>query len=257
MVAKIAKVLVYPIKSLDGVLCDYGTIVTPGTFNFDRRWAIFDAQGEYVNGKRNSRVYQLRTEFNLSQLIVTFRHNQGSVSFNLVTETDPMNQWLSEYFQQPVFLREEPLGGFPDDTEAYGPTLISTATLETVASWFPSLTVENARSRFRANLEVSGVPPFWEDQLFAKPGSVFKFEVGSVQLEGVNPCQRCIVPTRDPQTGEPDPHFQRLFTQQRQATLPAWTVPSRFNHYYRLSVNTRIPPSQVGKIIRVGDKVTI
>ncbi|AFZ42978.1 MOSC domain containing protein [Halothece sp. PCC 7418] len=257
MVAKIAKILVYPIKSLDGVLCDYGTIVTPGTLNFDRRWAIFDDQGEYVNGKRNSRVHQLCTEFDLSQLIVTFRHNQGSVSFNLVTETDPMNQWLSEYFQQPVFLQEEAAGGFPDDLEAYGPTVISTATLETVASWFPSLTVENARSRFRANLEISGVPPFWEDQLFAETRETVKFEVGSVQLEGVNPCQRCIVPTRDPHSGETYPQFQRIFIQQRQATLPSWTVPTRFNHYYRLSVNTRIPPSQVGKIISVGDKVTI
>lgn len=257
MVAKIAKILIYPIKSLDGVLCDYGTIVTPGTFNWDRRWAIFDDQGKYVNGKNNPKVHQLSPKFDLSQLIVTFCHNQGSVSFNLATETDQINQWLSDYFQKPVFLREEAAGGFPDDEEAYGPTIISTATLETVASWFPPLSVENARSRFRANIEISGVPPFWEDQLFAESGTVVNFQIGSVQLEGINPCQRCVVPTRDPTTGERYPQFQRIFNQQRQATLPRWTTPSRFNHYYRLSVNTRIPPSQVDKTIRIGDRVSL
>jgi hypothetical protein len=75
-------------------------------------------------------------------------------------------------------------------------------------------------------------------------------------LAGVNPCQRCVVPTRDPNTGEKYPHFQRIFTQQRQATLPSWTTRSRFNHYYRLSVNTRIQSSQAGKVISIGDKVT-
>ncbi|MDR9403510.1 MAG: MOSC N-terminal beta barrel domain-containing protein [Halothece sp. Uz-M2-17] len=255
MVAQVAKILIYPIKSLDGVLCDSITIVPPGTLNFDRRWAIFDLQGKYVNGKQNPQVHELRTEFDLSQLIVTFYDQQKPVSFNLATETDEINQWLSEYFQQQVFLREEIAGGFPDDREAYGPTVISTATLEAVASWFPPLTVENVRTRFRANLEISGVPPFWEDQLFGETGKVMHFEVGSAQLEGVNPCQRCIVPTRNPETGEQYPQFQQIFIQQRQASLPSWTIPSRFNHYYRLSVNTRIPPSEAGKIISVGDRV--
>jgi uncharacterized protein YcbX len=44
------------------------------------------------------------------------------------------------------------------------PSVISTATIETVASWFDGLTVEGTRRRLRANVEVSGVPAFWEDR---------------------------------------------------------------------------------------------
>jgi hypothetical protein len=255
MVAKVTNILIYPIKSLDGVLCDRVAVISPGALKFDRRWAMIDKNGNYVNGKNNPQVHQLRTEFDLSQPSVTFHDNSTSSSFHLVTETVAINQWLSNYFQQPIMLQERVAGGFPDDEEAYGPTVISTATLETVASWFPPLSVENARSRFRANLEISEVPPFWEDQLFAESGEVSNFQIGSVLVQGINPCQRCVVPTRDPKTGEKYPQFQRIFNQQRQKTLPSWTTPSRFNHYYRLSVNTRIPPSQIGKMIHVGDRV--
>ncbi len=31
----------------------------------------------------------------------------------------------------------------------------------------------------------------------------------------------------------------------KQATLPQWAATKRFNHYYRLSINTRIPASQI------------
>ena len=257
LVAKVAKVLIYPIKSLDGIECDRAVITSPGTLAFDRRWAIIDEKGKYVNGKRNPKIHQLRCQFDLATETITLssQHLTPSLSFHLPTETDGINRWLSEYFQKPVFLQEKAEGGFPDDTDAYGPTIISTATLETVASWFAGLTVENARSRFRANIEINNVPPFWEDQLFSEGDNPVNFTIGSVKFQGINPCQRCVVPTRDPQTGEIYPQFQRTFTTQRQNTLPSWTYSSRFNHYYRLSVNTRILPSETGKVINIGDQL--
>ena len=258
--AKVTKIQIYPIKSLDGISVDRATVISPGTLDDDRRWAIIDAKGKYVNGKRNAKVHQLRCHFDLSKqrlILSPLEEDMTAMEFNLTTDTEAINQWLSEFFQQPVFLKENAEGGFPDDTEAYGPTIISTATLETVASWFSGMSLDSARSRFRANLEISDVPPFWEDQLFGEAGSAIAFKVGDVQVEGVNPCQRCVVPTRDPNTGESYPQFQRLFIENRQATLPAWTNSSRFNHYYRLSVNTRILPSETGKVINVGDELII
>ncbi|MGD1919501.1 MAG: MOSC domain-containing protein, partial [Pleurocapsa sp.] len=73
---------------------------------------------------------------------------------------------------------------------------------------------------------------------------------------GVNPCQRCIVVTRNPQTGEAYPQFQKTFIKQRKKTLPEWTERSRFNHFFRLAVNTRLSPEQAGKTIAIGDIVT-
>ncbi len=146
--------------------------------------------------------------------------------------------------------------GFPDDTFSPGATIISTATLKEIASWYPELEIDDVRRRFRANIEIGGVPAFWEDCLFADADSIVKFQVGGVVFMGVNPCQRCIVVTRNPQTGEAYPQFQKTFIKQRKKTLPEWTERSRFNHFFRLAVNTRLSPEQAGKTIAIGDIVT-
>ena len=52
------------------------------------------------------------------------------------------------------------------------------------------------------------------------------------------------------------PEFQRVFAEKREEGLPPWATKSRFNHYYRLAVNTRIPASQAGKVLRLGDAVS-
>jgi len=83
------------------------------------------------------------------------------------------------------------------------------------------------------------------------------FHIVYVQFLGVNPCQRFLVPTRDSLSGVAYPSFQKIFIQKRQATLPEWVASSRFNHFYKLSVNTQLPKSEAGKIIRTGDKVEI
>ena len=147
--------------------------------------------------------------------------------------------------------------GFPDDTVSPGATIVSTATLEAIADWYPELTTENIRRRFRTNIEIAGVPAFWEDRLFTKSGQTVKFKVGDVEFIGVNPCQRCVVVTRDPQTGQPYPKFQKTFIQQRKNALPEWTERSRFNHYFRLAVNTRLSSTEAGKAIKVGNRVII
>ncbi|NER85029.1 MAG: MOSC domain-containing protein, partial [Leptolyngbya sp. SIO1D8] len=139
------------------------------------------------------------------------------------------------------------------DSDSPGPTVISTATLQTVADWF-GISLLDARRRFRTNLEIDGVPAFWEDLLFSETEDPVAFQMGAVTLQGINPCQRCVVPTRNPETGEATPTFQKQFMQQRSATLPANVARSRFNHFYRLAVNTRVPAA-AGKILKVGDPV--
>ncbi|MCU0547170.1 MAG: MOSC domain-containing protein [Oscillatoriaceae cyanobacterium Prado104] len=109
-----------------------------------------------------------------------------------------------------------------------GPTIISTSTLEAIASWYPGLDLEEIRLRFRSNIEISGVPAFWEDRLFAAAQEIVNFQIGNVQFMGINPCQRCVVITRDSQTGEAYPNFQKTFVAQRRTTLPAWVDRSRF-----------------------------
>ena len=74
---------------------------------------------------------------------------------------------------------------------------------------------------------------------------------------GVNPCQRCIVVTRDPETGKPYPQFQKTFITQRKNALSESVERSRFNHYFRLAVNTCLNPTEAGKTIKIGDILTV
>jgi uncharacterized protein YcbX len=117
------------------------------------------------------------------------------------------------------------------------------------------LSIENVRRRFRSNLELEGAEPFCEDRLFGQPGELKPFQIGDVQFLGHNPCQRCVVPVRDPDRADPIPNFQKTFMERRRETLPAWSEAERFNHYYRFAVNTSVPKTETGKIVRVGDVV--
>jgi uncharacterized protein len=97
---------------------------------------------------------------------------------------------------------------------------------------------------------------FWEDCLFSKTDTVKKFSIATVEFEGINPCQRCIVPTRNAIDGKADLNFQKIFSSKRQETLPDWVEKSRFNHFYRLAVNTRL--SNLGEaIVRVGNAIEL
>ncbi len=259
----LSQIAIYPIKSLDGLTIERSQISAGGALAFDRRWAIVDENGQVVNAKRTAKIQQIRSQFDWSipaidgvpQLSITLQadSDDASQTFNLSTELPNSAKWLSNFLSFPVSLIENSVNGFPDDLAAYGPTIIGTATLETVCTWFPDLDLAEMRRRFRMNLELSGVPAFWEDRLFAAPGEVVEFQLGDVQFHGINPCQRCIVPTRNSLTGEIAPKFQQIFTQQRKQALPIEVDRSRFNHFYRLGINTQIPSIEAGKFLNIGD----
>ena len=256
---RVCQIFIYPIKSLDGVGCDRVIILESGAIKGDRTWAIFAQDGNFVNGKRNQKIHALRSQFDLEAqtLFLQIQGQDKLAKFNLIEDREVLCNWLSEYFGFPVEIRQNLNMGFPDDTVSPGATIVSTATLSAIANWYPELNTADIRRRFRANIEIAGVPAFWEDRLFTTSEQTVKFKVGDVEFMGVNPCQRCIVVTRDPQTGNADPQFQKTFVEQRKKTLPEWTERSRFNHFFRLAVNTRLSPAEAGKIIKIGDKVMI
>jgi hypothetical protein len=145
------------------------------------------------------------------------------------------------------------VGGRPDRTNT-GPTVVATATLRELAAWF-DIKTDSARRRFRTNLEVDGVPPFWCDRLFADDGEVVEFTVGDAALLGVTPCARCVTPTRDPDTGDPTPAFRETFVEHRRRTRPPWTDSSRYDHDFRVTVAARVPEAAAGETVSVGDPV--
>lgn len=254
--AHLAGIFVYPIKSFDGVSVESARVLDSGALEFDRRWALVDDAGRFVNGKRSPRLHRLKSAFDLAANRIAISADGTTRTFSLDSNRPELEAWLSEFFGLTVRLEENPAAGFPDDTTAPGPTVISRATLETVTGWFPGLTIEDVRRRFRANLEIDGVDPFWEDHLYSVEGQMVRFQIGGVSLEGTNPCQRCVVPTRSPDTGERYEDFQATFEKQRYETLPWWATRSRFDHFYRLAVNTRPVTGSMG-MIRIGDEVQV
>ena len=249
----------YPVKSLDPAPQQTATILPSGALARDREFALRDAQGRFVNAKREPMIHRLRLVWDPDASSVGLRceGSDRAVRFCLDEQRPALEAWLTKSFDRPITLDRNTAVGFPDDLNAPGPTVISTATLEEVASWYPGLSVEEARTRFRANLEIGGVPAFWEDRLFGAEGERVPFRIGDVRIEGVNPCQRCIVPTRDSRSAEPDSQFAQTFRTRREQTLPPWANRARFNHFYRLAVNTRIALSEAGKSLHVGDAVTV
>lgn len=218
-------------------------VLPAGALEFDRRWALTDSRGRFVNGKNYVQVHSIRAAYDLAKLEVAL----DGRAFSLVRETNAIARWLSERLGDTMQFQEDEVAGFPDDTDSPGPTFVSSASIAQVAEWF-KFSVDQARRRFRANLEFEVAEAFWEDRLYGS-----SFRVGNVKVDAINPCQRCVVPSRDAFTGVQDPGFQKRFAELRRSSIPQFARTSQFNHYYRFAVNTRIDASEAGKTIRMGD----
>ena len=259
---RLANIRLHPIKSLDPVCVSEARIGPGGGLEHDRAWALYSADGQWVNGKRTAAVHFIRAAFapDLTSVTLSVPGDRRKIpvgTFAFPEGTHCASNWFSRYFEQPITVRHS-AQGFPDDTVANGPTIVSRATLEAVSALFPGVTVEGARLRFRTTLEINGVPPFWEDQLYGEEErSAVRFRIGEVHFEGSNPCARCPVPPRDPHTGEIIPGFQKTLSDYRRANMPAWVPEARFDHYYRLAVNTRMAFVESGKTLRVGDPLLL
>ncbi|MEZ5394903.1 MAG: MOSC N-terminal beta barrel domain-containing protein [Bryobacterales bacterium] len=255
---RLARISLFPLKSFDGIEVEE-TLVNGGAgLAHDREYRLIDAEGTVLNAKRlGEKILGIRAAFDLAfgELALT----EGGERFvaRLPREAAALEAWLAERLGVAAKLERDPVKGFPDDEELNGPTLISRATLSEIGSWFGFDEAE-ARRRLRANLEVDGVPAFWEDRLFAAEGEPRRFLVGDVLFEGLNPCARCTVPSRDSRSGAmAEPRFAKIFTQRRKDTLPDWADSSRFDHFYRAAVNTRLPASENGKTLHRGDEIRL
>ena len=195
-------ITIYPVKSLDGLRLAEATVLPSGAIMHDRRWRLIDTEGRVVNAKRTARFHSIRAQFEGMdndrnrmpqsaaryfvtlwmghELSETSDDSQSAETFPLIPGSEGPCEWLSDALREHVLLEERVEGGFPDDRDAAGPTVISTETLSEVARWF-GWNDSEARRRFRMNLELTGeldplstdesqkselfYGPFWEDGL--------------------------------------------------------------------------------------------
>jgi uncharacterized protein len=296
------RITLYPLKSLDGVEVTEARLLPGAGLEHDRRWQLVDLDGRVVNAKRTALLHAIRAEYAIEGLaaagpdaglprlaanVISLAIDPAALAaaavpgldrlpdserlralapdvFPLVPGSEGPCGWLSEALGYDVLLLERPGGGFPDDRDAPGPTLAATATLAEVARWF-SFDLDEARRRFRVNLEVGGCEAFWEDTLAAParpdlepeviarspalpadpyaalpPPEPRPFTIGSARLVTTNACRRCVVPTRDSRTGAETAHFRDAFEARRSRSLRPDVDVSAWSHLYRLAINTRL-----------------
>ena len=261
------RITIYPVKSLDGVEVAEARVLPSGAIEHDRRWQLTDMEGRVVNAKRSPLFHAIRAEFDLESRLVSLSRwsdppARPAATFPLVPGRDGPCEWLSEALGLPVLLHERPDGGFPDDRDAPGPTLVSTASLVEVGRWF-GLGLDEVRRRFRANLEIGDCDAFWEDVLASParpelapslldlpadlavdpyadlpPPEPREFTIGEARFRATNVCRRCVVPSRDSRTGAVTAYFRDVFEARRRRGLRADVDTGAWGTLYRLGVNT-------------------
>ena len=266
--AHVENLWVYPVKGFDRMTVQSISINDVGTFSGDREYALldpgadavvedrFDTVAKTFNGKEIDHTHEITTEYDPETTVLTIRSNETdeTFSFDLTTDRDGASEWFSDFVGDRVELHRREPPSFVDRPNL-GPSVLSTGTLKEVASWFDEMTVEGARRRLRPNVEIGGVPAFWEDRfLDSNPSG---FEVGGVRFEGAETCARCVVPSRDPETGDPIADFRERFARRREETLPDWAPRSEFEHFFTVMLITRIPDGHAGETLAVGDEVRV
>ena len=308
-------ITIYPVKSLDGLRLAEATVLPSGAIMHDRRWRLIDTEGRVVNAKRTSRFHLVRAQFEgmdddsnrMSQspishfvtlwmghgLDETSCDSQSAETFPLVPGSEGPCEWLSDALREHVFLEERVEGGFPDDRDASGPTVISTETLSEVARWFGWDDAE-ARRRFRMNLELTAEPdqsssdksqksevfyePFWEDRLacpvlkinssssvsevddltdYLPVGEPDIFSIGGNKFRPAGACRRCVVPSRDTRTGKQVTLFRDVFEARRYRGLRQDVDTRDWQDYYRLGLNTSVVRSHAGGRLAIGDELKL
>ena len=256
--ATLASIATYPIKSLDPASRDRVTLSADGGLDGDRVYALVDDDGGFVNGKRTPKVHRLRASLDREAGVLGLRIEGESTThrFDLDRDREALHEFLADYFGIPVSLERRDGTNMTDSGDP-GPTVVSAATLREAASWFPGIDASGMRLRLRPNLVVEGVPAFWEDRLVAGTGGSRRLRIRDVTLEGRAPVPRCVVPSRDPQTGEEYEGFRETFVRNREASFPDWADRAAFDHLFCLMVATHVPDAERGRTLRVGDAVAI
>lgn len=257
--AKISKLRIYPIKSLGHVEVEETEIGIYSLVN-DRLFAMVDENGRYMNGKRNWRVNQLKTEFDLSNKLVWFSDKNGDERkrFELKEGNVELDNYLSDFFDTKLKLLQNEKGGFMDIPKASSLTVVSESSLNLLQKDLDKHSLENMRLRFRTNVELSGVDAYWEEELFHQQEVGMRFKMGEVEMIGVSPRARCNVPPQNPDSGEMDYSFVKSMVQSRQNHVASVNRLLKFGRApYFLTVNVFLPETEVGKKLKLGDEIEI
>src|SRR5260370_9484592 len=142
---RLANIRLHPIKTLEPVHVKEARIGPGGGLEFDRAWALYSVDGQWVNGKRTAAIHLIRAAFapDISSVTVSVPGDQRKMlatTFAFPDDTAAASKWFSNFFDQPITVRHSP-EGCPDHTIASWPPIVSTPSLPPVPHCCPPLTL--------------------------------------------------------------------------------------------------------------------
>ncbi|MCP9769834.1 MOSC domain-containing protein [Lacihabitans sp. LS3-19] len=221
---EISELHIYPIKSLGGISLSQSEVDLTG-LKYDRRWMLTDENNVFLTQRTFAELSGFEVKINLEYLIVTDKKNKNSINIPLIPETqkleniqiwndtlkgqlvsDKANEFFSDLLKSNIKLFFQPEDSIRKIDAKYQKTGMEITSL---SDGYPILMVSEESleylnqhcnehipmDRFRPNIVIKGVNPFFEDD-------IFDFNIGEVHLRGVKPCARCIVITIDQKTSE-------------------------------------------------------
>jgi hypothetical protein len=224
---RIVDIYRYPVKSLRGHRLDRTSVERIG-LEGDRRWLVVDESNRFMTIRQTPTMAQIEVDVALDGILL--RHSaHGEQAVSTPSRLGPSvavsiwkdsvearrcdadaDRFLSRilgkevslvYLADPNARRVDPAFGEADDAvsfaDGYPILLVAAASLADLSKRMGS---DISVRRFRPNLVVEGSQAWAEE-------SWREIRIGSVRLRVVKPCGRCVVTTRDPDSGEQiDPH---------------------------------------------------
>lgn len=178
----------------------------------NREFFLVDPDGRLFNASKRGQMMQIRAELDGERLELHFPDGRVVADEVRLGEAAPTNFWgrpvagrfvegpfaeaLSEFIGKPVRLVKADRRGGAFDVEVV--TLLSEASVEELGRQ-AGVDGDVDGRRFRMLLTVDGCGPHEEDTWEGR-----RFRVGSAVIRVGGPVPRCVITTKDPDTGERD-----------------------------------------------------
>ena len=217
---------IYPIKSCRGVDLTQANILPRG-LEFDRRWMIVNAQGQFISQRSHSKLAQMivaadndgldiklngqiiRAEFPRTPRIdVRVWKSTLNAPIADMSINEALSEWLGEavrlVYMDPQTVRptssDWAAGHETSFSDGYPILVTNTASLKVLNQYIHKVGYDDVTmARFRPNIVINCDQAWAEDDWTT-------LKIGDdVILDLVKPCTRCIVTTLDPMTGEAHP----------------------------------------------------
>ena len=262
----LARITVYPLKSGAGFDLD-ASEMEPCGLRGDRRWMAVDGDGVCVTARERPQLVRvlarvtgtgLRLHMDDREPLDVGYPDAGARAAQVwiweqacraLDAGDVAARWMSDALDKPVRLvamddrykrRTDQDCTLPDDevsfADCYPVLAIGRSSLDDLNTRTPA---PASMRRFRPNFVVSGGAPYEED-------GWRRIRIGAVEFEGVENCERCELPTVDPETGIPDPRREPMRTLARYRRRATGGV----------FLGQNLVPRGTGTV-RVGDRVVV